>query len=77
MVEKFGIYVGRWEGSGMAGMPQFEAGLKKLLTDTELRTRLGKEGRKWVSQIHNKASFLEAFQQLCLRAGVKYEYPHQ
>ena len=77
VVEKFGIYVGRWEGSGMAGMPQFEAGLKKLLTDTELRTRLGKEGRKWVSQIHNKASFLEAFQQLCLRAGVKYEYPHQ
>ena len=77
VVERFGIYVGRWDGSGMEGIPKFEAGLKKLLEDPELRTRLGKEGRQWVSQTHSKARFLEAFQQLCFRGGVQYEYLHQ
>ena len=74
VVSRFGIYVGHWKGTGMEGIPTFEAGLRKLLTDTELRTRLGREGRQWVSQTHSKASFLQAFQQLCLRAGVDYQY---
>ncbi|MGV2829972.1 glycosyltransferase family 4 protein [Myxosarcina sp. GI1(2024)] len=75
VVEKFGIYVGHWTGSGMEGLPKFEEGLRQLLTDKELRIRLGKEGRQWVEQTHSKTRFLEAFQQLCSQAGVKYEYP--
>ena len=73
VVSRFGIYVGRWDGSGMEGMPKFIEGLTKLLEDHELRTRLGKEGREWVSQTHSKASFLKAFTQLCHKAGVNYE----
>ena len=75
VVSRFGIYVGRWDGSGREGMPEFIEGLTRLLEDHELRTRLGKEGRQWVSQIHNKSHFLEVFQELCNKAGVQYQLP--
>ena len=69
-VSRFGIYVGRWDGTGLEGMPKFVEGLTRLLEDKELRTRLGKEGRQWVTETHNKSRFLEAFNNLCTRAGV-------
>jgi glycosyltransferase involved in cell wall biosynthesis len=75
VVSRFGIYVGRWDGTGLEGMPKFVEGLTRLLEDRDLRTRLGKEGRQWVSQTHNKSRFLETFQELCTKAGVKYELP--
>ena len=70
VVSRFGIYVGRWDGTGLEGMPKFVEGLTRLLEDKELRTRLGKEGRQWVTKTHNKSQFLEAFNDLCTRAGV-------
>ena len=70
VVARFGIYVGRWDGTGMEGIPKFIEGLTRLLEDKELRTRLGKEGRQWVTDTHSKSSFLEAFNDLCTRAGV-------
>ena len=70
VVSRFGIYVGRWDGTGLEGMPKFVEGLTCLLEDKELRTRLGKEGRQWVTDTHNKSRFLEAFKDLCTRAGV-------
>ena len=70
MVSRFGIYVGRWDGTGLEGMPKFVEGLTCLLEDKELRTRLGKEGRQWVTETHNKSRFLEAFNNLCVQAGV-------
>ena len=73
VVSRFGIYVGRWEGSGMEGMPKFIEGLTRLIEDKELRTRLGKKGREWVTQTHSKATFLQAFTELCHKAGVNYK----
>ncbi|MDY7015733.1 MAG: glycosyltransferase family 4 protein [Cyanobacteriota bacterium] len=70
VVSRFGIYVGRWDGSGMESIPKFVEGLTRLLEDRELRTRLGKEGREWVAQNHNRVRFLEAFYELCESAGV-------
>lgn len=77
VVERFGIYVGHWEGTGMKGISAFEAGLRKLLVDKELRTRLGQEGRQWVTNNHSKTTFLQAFQQLCWQAGIGYQYPYE
>ena len=71
VVSRFGIYVGRWDGTGLEGMPKFVEGLARLLEDKDLRTRLGKEGRQWVTETHNKSRFLEAFNDLCTRAGVR------
>ena len=77
VVSRFGIYVGRWDGSGMESIPKFVEGLTRLLEDHDFRTRLGKEGRQWVSQIHSKSHFLEVFQQLCTKAGVQYQLPQK
>lgn len=71
IVSRFGIFVGRWDGNGLEGMPKFIRGLNRLLKDQALRTHLGKEGRKWVEQTHNKTRFVEAFSSLCNDAGVK------
>jgi glycosyltransferase involved in cell wall biosynthesis len=69
VVSRFGIYTGRWDGSGMEGLPAFIDGLNQLLNDPELRTRLGKAGREWVEQTHSQARFLAAFQDLCSKVG--------
>ena len=71
VVSRYGIYIGRWDESGREAMPRFVEGLTRLLGDRDLRTRLGKEGRKWVKETHNKSRFLEAFHQLCKKAGVR------
>ncbi|MDJ0705403.1 MAG: glycosyltransferase family 4 protein [Leptolyngbyaceae cyanobacterium MO_188.B28] len=70
VVSRFGIFVGRWDGSGREGMPKFIEGLTRLLEDKELRTRLGKEGRQWVTDTHSRSQFLAAFNDLCTRVGV-------
>ncbi|MEQ9486700.1 glycosyltransferase family 4 protein [Coleofasciculus sp. F4-SAH-05] len=70
VVSRFGIYVGRWDGSGMDSIPQFIDGLTRLIEDRELRTRLGKEGREWVLANHNQSQFLAAFYDLCKRARI-------
>ncbi|MTJ12499.1 glycosyltransferase family 4 protein [Anabaena sp. UHCC 0187] len=70
VVSRFGIYVGRYDGTGMEAIPKFVEGLKTLLEDKELRTRLGKEGRKWVTENHNKERFVKVFYELCSKVGV-------
>lgn len=70
VVSRFGIYVGHWGGTGLEGMPKFVEGLNRLLSDQTLRTHLGQEGRRWVMQTHSSSSFLAAFNNLCLKAGV-------
>jgi len=70
VVSRFGIYVGRWDGTGQEGIPKFVEGLTQLMKDKQLRVRLGKEGRDWASKTHCKASFLEGFCELGKRAGV-------
>lgn len=67
VVSRFGYYVGRWDGDGLDALPHFSEALDRLLQDTETRTRLGKEGRAWVTETHNPTSFLSAFHDLCSR----------
>ncbi|MTJ12502.1 glycosyltransferase family 4 protein [Anabaena sp. UHCC 0187] len=70
VVSRFGIYVGRYDGTGMEAIPKFVEGLKTLLEDKELRTRLGKEGRKWVTENHNQERFVKVFYEMCRNVGV-------
>ncbi|MBI4790118.1 MAG: glycosyltransferase family 4 protein [Chloroflexi bacterium] len=70
IVERYGIFVGTWLGTGLDGVPSFAAALEKLLRDDVLRARLGKAGRAWVNATHTEARFLESFSALCQRAGV-------
>lgn len=71
LVSRFGIYVGRWEGSGLDGVSPLAEGLWKLIGNKELRTRLGKEGRRWVAENCNRSRFLAMFDYLCAEAGVQ------
>lgn len=66
----YGIYTGYWEGTGLAGLPRFRAGLRTLLDDEALRSRLGREGRAWVQSTHTPETFLAAFSGLCAKANV-------
>ena len=70
VVSRFGLVVPWCGGDGTKGLGDLAAGLRRLLDDEPLRTRLGREGRRWVEQTHNGAGFLHAFDLLCARAGV-------
>jgi glycosyltransferase involved in cell wall biosynthesis len=70
-VSRFGVYVGRWDGDGLDALPRFAEALDRLLRDAATRTRLGREGRAWVTENHNEARFFDAFESLCARAGVR------
>jgi glycosyltransferase involved in cell wall biosynthesis len=71
LVSRFGIYVGRWAGDGLAGLSKFVEALERLLQETALRVSLGKQGRAWVEETHSPALFLQAFRSLCESAGVR------
>ena len=67
---RFGVYVGRWDGTGLAGRAAFQQGLERLVEDASLRRRLGREGREWVRTNHSREGFLRGFKELCQRAKV-------
>ncbi len=71
IVSRHGIFTGRFEGSGMASLPAFRAGLQTLLDFPERRRQLGRRGREWVQDTHTLPRFLEAFFSLCRRAGIE------
>ena len=66
---RFGIFVGKHGGDGLAAMPALRDGLRTLLTDHALRQRLGEAGRAWVTGVHNPTAFFSSFQDLCRRVG--------
>jgi len=70
LASRFGVYVGRWDGDGLAALPHFAEALDRLLRDAAARTRLGREGRAWVSELHSPARFLDEFRLLCAGAGL-------
>lgn len=74
VASRFGVYVGRWNGTGLDGLPAFAGGLRRLLDSAPLRERLGAEGRRWVAATHNRSRFLEAFADLCRRAGLRPQF---
>jgi len=69
-VDPGGVYAGRFDGSGLDALPSLAAGLERLFADADLRTRLGQAGRRWVEATHSRERFLEAFRDLCARAGI-------
>jgi glycosyltransferase involved in cell wall biosynthesis len=71
VVSRFGIHVGRFEGSGLDALPRFAEGLDRLLGDAALRARLGREGRRWVRETHSPPRFVAAFDDLLHRAGLR------
>lgn len=64
VTERFGIDVGRWDGSGMEALPAFEDGLRRLLADEPFRRRLGEAGRAWAQENHTEERFLATFRSL-------------
>lgn len=67
VASRFGVYVGRWDGDGMAALPAFADGLERLLEDAEMRERLGETGRDWVREHHTRDRFLADFKALAGR----------
>ena len=65
VVSRFGIYIGRYDGSGIEAVPKLVEGLSQLLSNDKLRTSLGKAGREWVMKTHNETQFIDAFVKLC------------
>lgn len=43
VVTAYGIHTGYWEGTDLESLPRFRAGLRALLDDESLRSRLGKK----------------------------------
>jgi glycosyltransferase involved in cell wall biosynthesis len=74
VASRFGIYVGRWDGTGLESIPAFGGGLRRLLDSAPLRERLGAEGRQWVAATHSRLRFLEAFADLCRRARLRPQF---
>jgi glycosyltransferase involved in cell wall biosynthesis len=70
VVSRYGIYVGRYDGSGIEALPAFECALRQLLDDAPRRHALGEAGREWVRRTHSRQTFLVAFDRLCALAGV-------
>jgi glycosyltransferase involved in cell wall biosynthesis len=60
LVAEFGYYTGRFDGDGLASLPEFAKGLNGLLNDPEKRRELGKKGRQWVDANHTQKKFISA-----------------
>ena len=69
-VSRYGIFTGRFDGSGMDSLDAFRAGLRTLLDNEALRTELASKGRDWVRTTHSLPNFLGAFDRLAARAGL-------
>ena len=67
VTSRFGLYVGRWDGTGLEGVDAFAEAVERLLHDHELRAQLGEEGRAWVRETHTKDHFASAFARLAGR----------
>jgi len=72
ITSRYGIYVGNYLGSGRESISKFVEALTKITQDIELRDRLGREGREWVENLHNKQRFLSAFSTLCDRLSIDH-----
>jgi glycosyltransferase involved in cell wall biosynthesis len=61
VTSRFGLYVGRWDGSGLESLDAFADAIQQLLDDEDLRLRLGSEGRSWVRATHTRDHFVTTF----------------
>lgn len=65
IVSRFGEWVGPLEGTGMEGLPAFEAAIKNLLAHHLHRQEIGRQGRAWVENTQSQAGFFLAFSAIC------------
>ena len=70
VVSRHGVFTGRFDGSGLPALPALEAGLRRLLAESRLRSIFGARGAVWVSSTHSRARFLEALGALATRGGL-------
>jgi glycosyltransferase involved in cell wall biosynthesis len=70
IVSRFGLYAGRFDGTGLEALPALSAHMNRLLSDHRLRLQLGKAGRSWVQETHNWPNFLVSLRNLCAHVGV-------
>ncbi len=70
VVSRYGIFTGRFDGSGLESIGAFRAGLQTLLDNPSLRYDLAQKGRAWVRATHSRHNFISAFNRLAARAGV-------
>jgi glycosyltransferase involved in cell wall biosynthesis len=75
LVSRFGRYVGRFDGDGLAAVPHLADAVQRLLEDPALRTDLGYEGREWVIRHYNASRFLAAFSDLLSGMGLRWRPP--
>jgi len=66
LASRYGEYVGRWEGDGMAGAGLLEAALRRLLDDPVARRERGRAGQAWVRSTHTEARFVETLGELAM-----------
>ncbi len=71
VVSRFGLYAGRFDGTGMDALPALSAALEQMLSNPEALRRIGTEGRVWVEQTHNWPNFMASFNDLCAKVGVQ------
>ena len=70
-VSRYGIYTGRFDGSGIESLDAFRNGLQTLLDAPALRADLGGRGRAWVQSLHSVPNFLHHFERLAVMAGAR------
>lgn len=70
VVSRFGIYTGRFDGSGVDSIDAFRTGLQTLLGNATLRADLGARGRAWVQSVHAVPSFVAHFNRLATLIGL-------
>ena len=73
IVERHGVFTGRFDGTGLDALPALERGLARLLTQHAWREELGRRGRRFVQEEHSTARFLDQFRALCGAAGLPSE----
>jgi len=66
---RFGRYVGRWDGDGLASIDAFQAALEELIDDPAERNDRGWKGREWAKATHTTDAFIDAFD--ALRSSMK------
>jgi len=70
LVSEYGIFAGEFGGTGLNGLNALKRGFQHLLTNHELRARLGRAGRQHVLATHSGEHFFNAFVVLAEHVGI-------